>query len=292
MGHIRMSDNDSYKVQSPRFTLEYEPDSRVLWGIFSYTSSASFTTSLLAEIRSHERSLQVDSSGCLTVEDGCPVDYYVWSSQTPGIFSLGGDLEFFVKCIRSKDRNLLLSYALQCIEVLYLRLCNYHSTNLITVSLVQGSALGGGLEAALASDVIIAEEQTRLGFPEIDFNLFPGMGAYSVLFRRVGHQLAKKMIVSGDLYSASACFDMGVIDVVAPQGGGRKELQGYIKKHQKSRNGLAAIFNARRRTVPITREELVVITTQWVDTALKLEDRDLRLMMKLVQSQHRKLARV
>ena len=273
------------------FTLEYDADSRVLWGLFSYLGSASFTTTLLSEIITLERTLKIDSSGYLTVQDDCPVDYYVWSSQTPGIFSLGGDLEFFVKCIRSGDRESLLSYASLCIEVLYSRLCNYHSTHLITVSLVQGSALGGGLEAALASDVIIAEEQAKLGFPEIDFNLFPGMGAYSVLFRRVGHQLAKKMIVSGDLYSASACFDMGVIDAVAPQGGGRMALQNYIKEHQKNRNGLAAIFNARRRTLPITRRELMAITTHWVDTALKLEDRDLRLMIKLVHSQQRKLAR-
>ena len=48
-----------------------------------------------------------------------------------------------------------------------------------TISLVQGDALGGGFEAALCGDIIIAEKQARFGFPEVLFNLFPGMGAYN-----------------------------------------------------------------------------------------------------------------
>jgi DSF synthase len=46
----------------------------------------------------------------------------------------------------------------------------------ITASLVQGRALGSGFECALASDVIVAETGARMGFPEVLFNLFPGMG--------------------------------------------------------------------------------------------------------------------
>jgi DSF synthase len=46
-----------------------------------------------------------------------------------------------------------------------------------TIALVQGDALGGGFETALSSNVLIAERSAKLGFPEILFNLFPGMGA-------------------------------------------------------------------------------------------------------------------
>ena len=51
---------------------------------------------------------------------------------------------------------------------------------------MQGECLGGGFEAALSSDVIVAEKSARFGFPEILFNLFPGMGAYSFLERKIG----------------------------------------------------------------------------------------------------------
>jgi len=47
---------------------------------------------------------------------------------------------------------------------------------LTTISLAQGDALGGGFEAALSCSVIIAERRARFGFPEVMFNLFPGMG--------------------------------------------------------------------------------------------------------------------
>lgn len=51
--------------------------------------------------------------------------------------------------------------------------------------MVQGDAFGGGLEFALSSNILVAEQGTRLGFPEILFNLFPGMGAYTFLYRKV-----------------------------------------------------------------------------------------------------------
>jgi DSF synthase len=56
---------------------------------------------------------------------------------------------------------------------MYRRITNFRSPTMTTISLVQGDALGGGFEAALTSDVIIAEESAQMGLPEILFNLFP-----------------------------------------------------------------------------------------------------------------------
>ena len=79
---------------------------------------------------------------------------------------------------------------------------------------MQGDALGGGFECALASDLIVAEERAQLGFPEILFNLFPGMGAYSLLSRRVGMKGAEKMILSARLYTAEELHELGVVDLL------------------------------------------------------------------------------
>ena len=120
-----------------------------------------------------------------------PVNYYVAGSRVPGVYNLGGDLAYFMQCIERRDRDALMSYATLCVDNLYPRIQNYFIPNLITIALVQGDALGGGFEGALANNVIIAEEQAKMGLPEILFNLFPGMGAYSLLARRVGPRLAE-----------------------------------------------------------------------------------------------------
>src|SRR3546814_11845575 len=56
----------------------------------------------------------------------------------------------------------------------------------------QGEALGGGFEALLCFDVVIAERSARFGHPEMLFGLFPGMGAYSILARKLGHRIDRK----------------------------------------------------------------------------------------------------
>src|SRR4030095_985412 len=123
----------------------------------------------------------------------------------------------------------LLTYGRACIDVLYR---NYvgHDLPVTTVSLVQGECLGGGFEAALSSDVIVAEKSARFGFPEILFNLFPGMGAYSFLDRKIGQKGAEELLTSGKIYSADEMFDKGVIDMVVEDGQGEAGGNDLIKK--------------------------------------------------------------
>ena len=73
--------------------------------------------------------------------------------------------------------------------------------------MVQGDSLAGGFENALANDVIIAEKRAKFGMTEKIFNLFPGMGAYSFLARRLGTSQAEKMIFGGQTYSAEELYE-------------------------------------------------------------------------------------
>lgn len=147
--------------------------------------------------------------------------------------------------------------------------------------------MGGGLEAALASDVIIAEAQAKLGFPEILFNLFPGMGAYSLLFRRIGSLKAEELMLSGKIYPARYFHEIGLVDILVPRGEGEQAVYDYVKTNRKRKNGMAAIYSARREVNAIRRSELMRITTQWVDAAFRLQAQDLRMMTRLVHSQSR-----
>jgi DSF synthase len=154
-----------------------------------------------------------------------------------------------------------------------------------SIALVQGDALGGGFEAALSASVLIAEESSRLGFPEILFNLFPGMGAFSFLSRKIGRRAAEEMITSGSLYSARQLYDMGVVDVLTPDGTGEAAVRSYIRKHSKNFVGRQGFERARNEIGPITANELIRVVEIWADTALKLQDRDLKVMERLTRAQ-------
>src|SRR5438874_1463435 len=67
-------------------------------------------------------------------------------------------------------------------------------TPVVTVSLIQGNCLGGAFECALSSNLMVAERSAKTGLPEVLFNLLPGMGAYSLLARRVAPHFARKII--------------------------------------------------------------------------------------------------
>ena len=156
-----------------------------------------------------------------------------------------------------------------------------------TFSLVQGDALGGGFEAALSATVVVAEESARMGFPEILFNLFPGMGAYSFLSRKIGRRAAEEMITSGTIYGARQLFDLGVVDVLTPDGTGEAAIYSYIRKHAKASNGRRAFERVRTEIGAISRAELMQVVEIWADAALAVEDRDLRMMERLVRAQQR-----
>ena len=111
-------------------------------------------------------------------------------------FNLGGDLELFARLIRAGDRERLLSYASRCVNGVH-QLSTGLGGDVRTIALVQGDALGGGLEIALSCHTIVAEEGVDMGLPEVLFGLFPGMGAYSFLCKRVAPQLAEKIILDG-----------------------------------------------------------------------------------------------
>jgi DSF synthase len=156
-----------------------------------------------------------------------------------------------------------------------------------TMALVQGDALGGGFEAALSASVLVAEESARMGFPEILFNLFPGMGAYSFLARRLGRRAAERIVTSGTIYSARELYDLGVVDVITPDGTGEAAVYSYVRKHAKQGNGRRGFERARNEFEPVTRDELMRVVAIWADAALHLEERDLRMMDRLVRAQGR-----
>lgn len=265
-----------------RFDLEHG----VYWAFMSPQGRPCFNVGLLDELRGYIDTIVDNNCHMSHRGEDYRINYGVLASKLPGIFNLGGDLVLFRSAIAGRDRGQLIRYGEKCVDNLYPwhRNCDLPMT---TFSLVQGDALGGGFEAALSATVIVAEESSRMGFPEILFNLFPGMGAFSFLSRKIGRRAAEEMITSGTIYSARQLYDMGVVDVITPDGTGEAAIYSYIRKHAKSANGRRAFERVRTEIAPITRKELMQVVEIWADTALRVQDRDLRMMERLVRAQQR-----
>jgi DSF synthase len=212
--------------------------------------------------------------------------HVVLASDAPA-FNLGGDLELFAKLIRENNREQLLAYARRCIDGVH-HIHNGLGGDVRTIALVQGDALGGGMELALSCHTIVAEEGVGMGLPEVLFGLFPGMGAYSFLSRRVAPQQAEKMILSGDVYSSEELHRMGVVDVLVPRGEGAAAVQELIRHQQRSPHSHLALNAVRTIAQPVGFDELMRITEVWVEAALALGDRSLRTMDRIVRAQARR----
>jgi DSF synthase len=276
-----------FEKKYDQIEVRFEPEYGTAWTFMKPSGAPCFNLDMLEELRAHDGAIESCGGRVLYRNELHQIRYYVGASKIDGIFSLGGNLTHLVELIRSGERDVLAHYAKLCVDSMFPRLCNYNSP-LTTISLVQGEALGGGFETALASSVIIAERRSQMGLPEILFNLIPGNGAYSLLARRVGTRRAEEMILSGRVYTAEQLHQIGVVDILAEDGKGEAAVRDFIRSNDRRRNGMQAMFDCRRQLNPITYDELLNIANIWVDAALRVEEKDLKLMSRLGRSQVRR----
>jgi DSF synthase len=269
--------------------LRFEADSGILWCHQQHRQRPCFSTDLLKEVVDLQNRLQRAFAG--VARRHMPLRYLVWASDTPGIYNLGGDLRLFTQLIRAGDGDRLLEYAKACVDICYLNSISL-DLPILTVALIQGDALGGGFEAALSNDLLVAERGCQLGLPEVLFNMFPGMGAYSFLCRRLDGARAKEMILSGRLYTAEELHEMGLIDLLVPPGEGKAALREHLDRKAHQHGVHSALARVARRCQPVSYDELIDVTEVWVETALALTEADLRRMERLAAAQERRRARV
>jgi DSF synthase len=262
---------------------------RIFWCFMNQRGRPSYTYSLGAEVQQVQE--WVADNYALPANGG-PDDlrYLVFGSKTPGIYNLGGDLRHFAECIRNHDLSAMRKYAETCVRMQHAN-SNAFGAPIITFALVQGDALGGGFEHALAFDILVAEKSARLGLPEIVFNLFPGMGAYSFLVRRVGRKLAEKFILEGKIYRAEELYALGIVDILVEDGQGESAIVEYCQKHRNRFAAERAIYQARRAADPVELDELMRITHIWSETAMTLDENDIRKMERLADAQERRIKR-
>jgi len=239
------------------------------------TAPSYVSVALLQEMGVHSRRILQGEYGIIRTR--------ILSSRIPGIFSLGGDLEFFLGAIERQDSAGLSQYAVAAIDEVWSNVSGCGDPGLSTVALVEGEAQGGGFEAALSCQVIIAEETASFGFPESLFGLFPGMGAAQLIAARSDPAVAERLISRANRYPANFLKEIGIVDIVVPAGQGRQFLND---------NSIELVLeSARARRIEafqtLKYASLVSSIEEWVDTAMRLNDRHLRSMRYLLAAQRK-----
>ncbi len=257
----------------------YDSQTRALWTYMRPSGRPSFTSAMLRDFEDWQR-LIGSGFGAGKV----PLDFLILGSRAPGVFCFGGDLELFQSLIRAEDREGLRRYGYRCVEILD-RNIGALGLPLLTIGLVEGAALGGGFEAVLSFDFIIAERGATFGLPEIMFGLFPGMGAHAFLTRKLGSAMAERIILSNEIYTAEQMYDLGIVHVLAEPGEGRLACEEFIAKSTRRHSGLVGAKHAARLSAPVTLSEMKAIVDLWADAALELRDRDLKVMSRLASAQ-------
>ncbi len=216
------------------------------------------------------------------------VRHFVFSSDVPRVFNFGGDLALFVLLVKARDIESLKLYGKRCVDLVWW-LENAAQLGIHTTVLCQGDTLGGGLESVLPFHKVIFERGAQAGFPEVLFNLFPGMGAWDFTIRKAGFAVASEMILSGRLYSAEELHYRKLADLVVDDGQGEMALDRVVNDVDPRLRGTLAALRAQRLAAPIQYTSLMAIVEQWAESAMSLTDRDLRLMERLARAQARKV---
>ena len=259
----------------------YDDTAQVLWSYMRPKGRPSFTPTMLSDFRSWQRLIS-EGFGPGKV----PLRYLVLGSRAPGVFCFGGDLKLFHQLILDRNRAGLVQYGHRCCEILY-RNVNTLGIPMLTIGLVEGAALGGGFEALLSFDFIIAERSATFGMPEILFGLFPGMGAHALLIRKLGSAMADRIMLSKQTYSAQEMYNLGIVHELAEDGEGLAACREFIKRSDRRHGGLVNSRKATKAVWNLDLDELNHITELWADAALQLREQDLKVMTRLAAAQKR-----
>lgn len=127
-------------------------------------------------------------------------------------FAAGGDIKWMYGRVEEADATALHRY-FRGIQQAFV---DVERLPMPTIAAVHGSTLGGGLELALACDIRVAADDTRIGFPEATLGLLPGAGGTQRLTELLGRSLALELMYTGRSLDAEEAKELGLVNRVVP----------------------------------------------------------------------------
>jgi enoyl-CoA hydratase/3-hydroxyacyl-CoA dehydrogenase len=140
--------------------------------------------------------------------EGSGAKAMIVTSPNPALFSVGADIKSFMQLDEESGRALL--------DAGHAMFRAWERARVMTIAAVNGLALGGGCEVAMACDVRIAGESASFGQPEINLGIVPGFGGTQRLPRLVGPAKALEMNTTGEAISADDAYEFGLVNRVVP----------------------------------------------------------------------------
>ena len=113
------------------------PCGGIMWSTLKESAPVNITRGLLSEL------LEMQSNIIEQYDNGAEISFHVLTSDIPSVFSMGGDLKFFFQCVKQKNKEGLMRYARDSVDLMYQTTTNYDRP-ITTITLIKGAALGGG----------------------------------------------------------------------------------------------------------------------------------------------------
>jgi len=257
---------------STAFVADYEGESGRAWTRWSPCGVPVSNVDLLRDLERASRAIECYFSGHpgtppATVPGAC--------LENPDVFNLGGDLGYFQRLIAAQDRAGLTEYARSAIGCRLPQLRFAQPSWCDNDCFDPGRRVGRRFEWRAVCDVVVAEKNAKAGFPEVLFNMFPGMGGMSFLARRVGKRVADEMVRTGRLYAAERTpLSLGLIDYVVDTGEGPgRDTEAHSTTRSTGEQAHIANECSGPSNSPRGLQELHEIVQLWVDCAVRLEPR-------------------
>lgn len=272
----------------PQVKLSYEPELKMLWITIKPEPKPVFTLPLLTSVGKVQRAVY-ELWGRERGNVDSPVKFLSFRGEGP-VFTLGGDLDFYLDCLASNDQAALEEYARASAEG-----ASWNASGLkgvaITLSTIHAKAIGGGIDAPRSCNIMIAEQGASFVYPEVRFNHFP-ITAVAILSRRMGPIEAQRMLMSGDEYSATEFHARGGLDAVVSPGCGEDWIRTYAAETLPMHSARSALFAAFNQRAGRLEDELSYMARLWSDTMLRLNAAEISRLQRIAQAQERMLSRM
>ncbi|MBX9650751.1 MAG: hypothetical protein K2X57_27260 [Xanthobacteraceae bacterium] len=269
-----------------QLSLEFDPERSLLWMTIRPEPKPIFTYGLLDSISKIQNAI-IALWGANQAQ--CPIRFMAYRSTGP-VFTLGGDLEFYLDCLARGDLGGLKDYARLSAEGVINNMTGLRGL-VVTLATVHGKGLGGGIDASRSCNIMIAEEQATLGYPEIAFNHFPILAA-PILSRRIGGFKAQKLLMEGEEFSAQGFYDQGLLDAVVPNGTGEDWVRRYAKSNLGTHSARVTLFNDFLKRGGDAIEEVKAAGELWANYMFGMKPTDISKLQRIAQMQDRMLMRL